>query len=131
MKVFLMHFSSTRACPECRVTSDFVCPSMYWVDTKEDKEKLIVEYKNALSRKDCKYFKKGQGKCPFGNKCFYLHAFPDGSICDVGPPPRSRRRNGRNGRNNISVLQVNSSSYYFRINKVSYSKFIFILNFPK
>ncbi|XP_018566741.1 probable E3 ubiquitin-protein ligase makorin-1 isoform X2 [Anoplophora glabripennis] len=93
-----------RACPECRVTSDFVCPSMYWVDTKEDKEKLIDDYKNALSRKDCKYFKKGQGKCPFGNKCFYLHAFPDGSKCDVGPPPRQRRP--RNVDTDIDVLQV-------------------------
>ncbi|KAL3289455.1 hypothetical protein HHI36_022879 [Cryptolaemus montrouzieri] len=81
-----------RACPECRITSDFVCPSMYWVDTKEDKDKLIDDYKKALSKKDCKYFKKGSGKCPFGNKCFYLHAFPDGRICDVGPPPRQRRR---------------------------------------
>lgn len=94
------------------MTSDFVCPSMYWVDTKEDKDKLIEEYKNALSRKDCKYFNKGQGKCPFGNKCFYLHAFPDGSKCDVGPPPRNRRRNGRNGRGDINVLQVNSSSNF-------------------
>lgn len=86
------------------MTSDFVCPSMYWVDTKEDKEKLIDDYKNALSRKDCKYFKKGQGKCPFGNKCFYLHAFPDGSKCDVGPPPRQRRP--RNVDADIDVLQV-------------------------
>ncbi|KAJ8923675.1 hypothetical protein NQ315_010255 [Exocentrus adspersus] len=92
-----------RACPECRVTSDFVCPSMYWVDTKEDKEKLIDDYKTALSRKDCKYFKKGQGKCPFGNKCFYLHAFPDGSKCDVGPPPRQRRHRGVD--TDIDVLQ--------------------------
>ncbi|KAJ8983303.1 hypothetical protein NQ317_010841 [Molorchus minor] len=92
-----------RACPECRVTSDFVCPSMYWVDTKEDKEKLINDYKKALSRKDCKYFKKGHGKCPFGNKCFYLHAFPDGSKCDVGPPPRQRRP--RNVETEIDVLQ--------------------------
>lgn len=37
-----------RACPECRVPSDFVCPSMYWVDTKEEKEKLIRDYKGAL-----------------------------------------------------------------------------------
>ncbi|CAH1955556.1 unnamed protein product [Acanthoscelides obtectus] len=95
----------TRACPECRVTSDFVCPSMYWVDTKEDKDKLIDDYKSALARKDCKYFKKGQGKCPFGNKCFYLHALPDGRKLDVGPPPRQRRP--RNQENNIDVLQVN------------------------
>lgn len=37
-----------RACPECRIPSDFVCPSMYWVDTKEEKEKLITDYKGAL-----------------------------------------------------------------------------------
>ncbi|XP_003701444.1 putative E3 ubiquitin-protein ligase makorin-1 [Megachile rotundata] len=80
-----------RACPECRVTSDFVCPSMYWVDTKEEKEKLIMDYKYALSIKDCKYFNKGRGKCPFGNKCFYLHALPDGTKTDVGPPVRQRR----------------------------------------
>ncbi|KAG8042085.1 hypothetical protein G9C98_000076 [Cotesia typhae] len=77
-----------RSCPECRISSDFVCPSIYWVDTKEEKEKLIVEYKGALSQKDCKYFNKGQGKCPFGNKCFYLHALPDGTKADVGPPAR-------------------------------------------
>lgn len=77
-----------RSCPECRVPSDFVCPSTYWVDTKEEKEKLIVEYKEALSLKDCKYFNKGRGKCPFGNKCFYLHALPDGTKTDVGPPVR-------------------------------------------
>ncbi|XP_044742179.1 probable E3 ubiquitin-protein ligase makorin-1 [Chrysoperla carnea] len=81
-----------RACPECRVTSDFVCPSMYWVDTKEEKEKLITDYKGALRIKDCKYFKQGRGKCPFGNKCFYLHALPDGTKVDVGPPVRHRRQ---------------------------------------
>ncbi|XP_014203884.1 probable E3 ubiquitin-protein ligase makorin-1 isoform X1 [Copidosoma floridanum] len=84
-----------RACPECRVPSDFVCPSVYWVDTKEDKDKLITDYKDALSTKDCKYFNKGSGKCPFGNKCFYMHALPDGTKTDVGPPVR-HRRNGDN-----------------------------------
>ncbi|XP_067000780.1 probable E3 ubiquitin-protein ligase makorin-1 [Anabrus simplex] len=83
-----------RSCPECRVTSDFVCPSMYWVDTKEDKDKLIRDYKGALSVKNCKYFRSGRGKCPFGNKCFYLHALPDGTKADVGPPVRRRRRRG-------------------------------------
>lgn len=47
-----------RSCPECRVSSDFVCPSPFWVDTKEDKEKLLNEYKMALGSKDCKYFQK-------------------------------------------------------------------------
>lgn len=44
-----------------------------------------------LSAKPCKYFKQGEGQCPFGNKCFYLHALPDGTRKDVGPPKRKRR----------------------------------------
>lgn len=47
-----------RACPECRTCSDFVCPSSFWVDNSEEKEKLITKYKSALREKDCKYFKK-------------------------------------------------------------------------
>ncbi|XP_055854606.1 probable E3 ubiquitin-protein ligase makorin-1 isoform X2 [Episyrphus balteatus] len=81
----------TRACPECRVASDFVCPSAFWVETKEEKDKLLVDYRNALGIKDCKYFKKGDGKCPFGNKCFYKHALPNGELVDVGLPQRARK----------------------------------------
>lgn len=73
-----------RACPECRTTSDFVCPSAYWVDTKDDKEKLLSDYKKALEAKQCKYFKQGDGTCPFGNKCFYKHALKNGKRVDVG-----------------------------------------------
>ncbi|XP_022914794.1 probable E3 ubiquitin-protein ligase makorin-1 isoform X2 [Onthophagus taurus] len=93
-----------RACPECRVTSDFVCPSTYWVDTKEEKEKVIENYKQVLSKKDCKYFKKGNGSCPFGNKCFYLHALNDGSKVDVGPPPSHRSNEYTPGFNLIQRL---------------------------
>ncbi|XP_017072450.1 probable E3 ubiquitin-protein ligase makorin-1 [Drosophila eugracilis] len=81
----------TRACPECRVCSDFVCPSAFWVETKEEKDKLLNDYRSALGAKDCKYFKKGEGKCPFGNKCFYKHALPNGNIVDVGLPKRTRK----------------------------------------
>ena len=54
------------------------------------------------SAKDCKYFNKGRGKCPFGNKCFYLHALPDGTKTDVGPPVRQRR----NADNDIDIFRV-------------------------
>ena len=37
-----------RSCPECRVQSDFVTPSKHWVETKEEKIKLIDGYKKAL-----------------------------------------------------------------------------------
>lgn len=83
---------ATRSCPECRTPSNFVCPSKSWPENEEEKNELINKYQNALSQVECKYFKKGFGKCPFGNKCFYLHALPDGSKCDVGPPPRRSRR---------------------------------------
>ncbi|XP_071134159.1 probable E3 ubiquitin-protein ligase makorin-1 [Mytilus edulis] len=81
-----------RACPECRVQSDFVTPSMYWVDTDEEKQKLISGYKKALGNKPCKYFKEGKGECPFYDKCFYRHAHPDGTIADPKPRPRRRRQ---------------------------------------
>lgn len=81
-----------RSCPECRVQSDFVCPSRYWCETKEEKVQLIDDYKKALSNKACKYFNGGRGECPFGNRCFYLHALPDGTKTDVGPPQGKLRR---------------------------------------
>ncbi|XP_055383558.1 probable E3 ubiquitin-protein ligase makorin-1 [Condylostylus longicornis] len=80
----------TRSCPECRISSDFVCPSAFWVENKDDKDKVINEYKNALGDKDCKYFNKGEGKCPFGNKCFYKHALPNGIKVDVGVPQKRK-----------------------------------------
>ncbi|GFX77017.1 probable E3 ubiquitin-protein ligase makorin-1 [Trichonephila clavipes] len=83
----------TRACPECRIASDFITPSQYWVDTDEEKKKLIEDYKVALSKKHCKYFKQGKGSCPFGGACFYLHAKPDGTKVELPPPVRRRRQN--------------------------------------
>lgn len=57
----------------------------------------------SYSTKDCKYFNKGRGKCPFGNKCFYLHALPDGTKKDVGPPVRQRRNTADT---DIDILHV-------------------------
>ena len=93
-----------RACPECRVNSDFVVPSKYWVEDKEDKDKLIEEYKNALSNKPCKYFKEGRGECPFAGACFYRHQYPDGRKADM-PPPRVRRTR-QNQEGELETLRV-------------------------
>jgi len=71
-----------KSCPECRVASSFVTPSSVWIEDEEEKKKLISSYKNSLSKKSCKYFDQGRGKCPFGRYCFYLHAFPDGTKQD-------------------------------------------------
>ncbi|XP_067646161.1 probable E3 ubiquitin-protein ligase makorin-1 [Eurosta solidaginis] len=95
----------TRSCPECRVCSDFVCPSEFWVETKEEKDKLLTDYRLALGIKDCKYFKKGDGKCPFGNKCFYKHALPNGDLVDVGCPKRARKLH-RGSNDFIDLLDI-------------------------
>ncbi|XP_037070563.1 probable E3 ubiquitin-protein ligase makorin-1 [Pollicipes pollicipes] len=83
----------TRGCPECRVHSDFICPSRYWVDDSEEKTKLINDYIKSCSNKPCKHFNEGRGECPFGNKCFYRHTYPDGRQAELGPPRRRRRQN--------------------------------------
>lgn len=39
---------SLRSCPECRVTSEFVIPSVYWVEDQEDKDHLIELFKSGV-----------------------------------------------------------------------------------
>ncbi|XP_019909258.2 probable E3 ubiquitin-protein ligase makorin-1 isoform X2 [Esox lucius] len=85
-----------KSCPECRITSNFVIPSEYWVEEKEDKQKLIQKYKEGMGTKACRYFDEGRGACPFGSNCFYKHAFPDGRLEE---PQSQRRPPGSNGRN--------------------------------
>ena len=65
-----------RGCPECRTKSNFIIPSRYWVDGREEKEQLINNFRAALARKPCRYFDGGRGECPFRRSCFYSHALP-------------------------------------------------------
>ncbi|XP_038594630.1 probable E3 ubiquitin-protein ligase makorin-1 isoform X2 [Micropterus salmoides] len=90
-----------KSCPECRITSNFVIPSEYWVEDKDDKQKLIQKYKDGMGSKPCRYFDEGRGTCPFGSNCFYKHAFPDGRLEEAQP---QRRQNGSNSRNRVSNL---------------------------
>lgn len=98
-----------RSCPECRTQSDFVTPSAFWVDKKEEKVKLIDGYKTALSKKPCKYFDEGRGECPFNDRCFYLHMLPDGTIA----PPQPRRRRRRHNANGELDLEEHISLWDF------------------
>ncbi|XP_051776462.1 probable E3 ubiquitin-protein ligase makorin-1 [Erpetoichthys calabaricus] len=91
-----------KSCPECRITSNFVIPSEYWVEDKEEKQKLIQKYKDAMSNKPCRYFDEGRGTCPFGGNCFYKHAFPDGRIEE---PQTRRRQLGSSGRHRVNQSQ--------------------------
>jgi len=47
-----------------------------------------------FSKKHCKHFNRGKGKCPFNEKCFYLHAYPDGRVASPRPV-RRRQHSGR------------------------------------
>ncbi|KAE8298955.1 putative E3 ubiquitin-protein ligase makorin-2 [Larimichthys crocea] len=40
-----------KSCPECRVTSEFVIPSVYWVEDQDDKDHLIELFKSGVSKK--------------------------------------------------------------------------------
>ncbi|VDM55998.1 unnamed protein product [Angiostrongylus costaricensis] len=83
-----------RSCPECRKHSNFVIPSTLWVEEEEEKRILCEVYRSNMAQKQCKYYKEGssaEGRCPFGNKCFYKHQLPDGSI-DPGEEPHARRK---------------------------------------
>ncbi|KAJ8245593.1 hypothetical protein GJAV_G00272410 [Gymnothorax javanicus] len=88
-----------KSCPECRITSNFVIPSEYWVEEKEEKQKLIQKYKDGMGTKACRYFDEGRGTCPFGANCFYKHAYPDGRVEEPQP---QRRVSGSAGRHRNS-----------------------------
>ncbi|KAL7676204.1 hypothetical protein ACOME3_002460 [Neoechinorhynchus agilis] len=77
-----------KACPECRVTSDFVIPSRFWYDSAPEKRRIIDGYKQRLSETPCAYFKQGAGECPFADRCFYKHVLPDGTRARLGEPTR-------------------------------------------
>lgn len=69
-----------KACPICRTNSGFVTPSEIWIENPDEKSKLIADYHDALSLKECRYFDKGNGNCPFGTSCFYKHVYADGNL---------------------------------------------------
>ncbi|XP_016112998.1 probable E3 ubiquitin-protein ligase makorin-2 [Sinocyclocheilus grahami] len=83
-----------KSCPECRVVSEFVIPSMYWVEDQEEKNRLIEEFKSGVSKKPCKYFDQGRGTCPFGGKCFYMHAYADGTQAEPDKPRKQMSAEG-------------------------------------
>ncbi|XP_060897583.1 E3 ubiquitin-protein ligase makorin-2 isoform X1 [Labrus mixtus] len=83
-----------KACPECRVPSEFVIPSIYWVEDQDDKDHLIELFKSGVGKKACKYFDQGRGSCPFGGKCLYLHAFPDGTRAEADRPRKQLSSEG-------------------------------------
>ncbi|KAK8284753.1 hypothetical protein E1A91_D08G181200v1 [Gossypium mustelinum] len=75
--------TALRACPICRKLSYFVIPSVIWYWTPEEKQRIVDGYKAKLRTINCKHFNFGNGNCPFGNSCFYKHAYRDGQLEEV------------------------------------------------
>ncbi|CAF1024484.1 unnamed protein product [Adineta steineri] len=95
-------YKVVKACPECRTKSDFITPSKYWPENDQAKNNLIQAYKENLQKIHCKFFKRGDGLCPFGSKCFYLHVDKRGQYVQLGPPRRRQRMNIRGELENFS-----------------------------
>ncbi|CAF1221908.1 unnamed protein product [Rotaria sordida] len=106
-----------KACPECRVKSDFITPMKYWPENEQAKQQLIKAYKENLQQIHCKFFKRGDGLCPFGSKCFYLHVDKNGQPVQLGPPRRRQRINAQGELENFSdvfMLSVFSNEDFGR-----------------
>ncbi|KAM4885458.1 uncharacterized protein FYW23_012394 [Sylvia borin] len=63
-----------KACPECRITSNYYIPHKYWISDAGEKEKLIRTFKARAGKIRCKFFIHGH--CPFRSECIYLHELP-------------------------------------------------------
>ncbi|XP_074167285.1 putative E3 ubiquitin-protein ligase makorin-1 isoform X2 [Sminthopsis crassicaudata] len=80
-----------KACPECRVHSNYFVPYKFWVSKGPEKEQLIKNFKDRTSQIHCKFFIQRKGRCPFKSDCIYQHQFPKSwtKDQDSSPPPDS------------------------------------------
>jgi E3 ubiquitin-protein ligase makorin len=83
-----------KSCPECRVISEFVIPSVYWVENRNKRNELIEAFKRGMREKACKYFEQDKGTCPFGSKCLYHHAYPHGRLAEPEKPRKQLNSEG-------------------------------------
>jgi len=76
--------SLVRRCPLCREASYLVVPCDRMVRDKERKMKLVQDYIRHMGTIHCAHFNNGEGTCPFGTSCFYIHMYSNGKLQDPG-----------------------------------------------
>ncbi|KAG7390561.1 hypothetical protein PHYPSEUDO_007501 [Phytophthora pseudosyringae] len=118
-----MELEVIRACPACRLPSDFIVPSLIFV-TGEEKRKVVEAYKSHLALRECKYFNGLFGSCPFGPRCFYAHRDSEGrDVKHLDRPKRStkprRSRNGHHGGDAALQSLLQQYSHLFRFFEVA------------
>ncbi|XP_053560705.1 E3 ubiquitin-protein ligase makorin-2-like [Bombina bombina] len=67
-----------KGCPQCRIKSSYYIPHKYWIGESTEKTKLIESFKAKTSKIRCRFFVRGNGRCPFKSECIYLHELPSG-----------------------------------------------------
>lgn len=85
----------------------FITPSAIWLSDAE-KMDAIEKYKQALGRIPCKWWNYGQGTCPFGTSCLYLHTDRAGNV--VKPELRSAQTSDGTG---VVLSAVKLSDFLF------------------
>ncbi|XP_072801275.1 E3 ubiquitin-protein ligase makorin-3-like isoform X5 [Vicugna pacos] len=78
-----------KACPQCRVHSSYIIPCKFWVSKGPKKEQLIRNFKARTSQIRCRFFIRGNGRCPFQADCIYLHQLPDKALTSDPPWTKS------------------------------------------
>lgn len=112
-----------RACPACRLPSDFIVPSLIFA-TGEKKVKIVEVYKSHLALRECKYFTGFFGSCPFGPRCFYAHRDSEGrDVKHLDRPKRSTKprqdRYGRQDRDVVLQSLLQQYNHFFRFFEVA------------
>ncbi|KAF9383343.1 hypothetical protein CPB97_006541 [Podila verticillata] len=86
--------SVTKACPNCRTPSLYIVPSSFFPANQAQKDQIFSAYKQAASKRPCKYFKQSGTRrwCPFGDDCFFAHLDNNGQPCKINPLSNPRLR---------------------------------------
>uniref|UniRef100_A0A8C1SL23 RING-type E3 ubiquitin transferase n=1 Tax=Cyprinus carpio TaxID=7962 RepID=A0A8C1SL23_CYPCA len=71
---------SESSIPQSCVMMSFNGPDLIWTNNEH--------------KKPCKYFDQGRGTCPFGGKCFYMHAYADGTRAEPDKPRKQLSAEG-------------------------------------
>ena len=66
-------------------------------------------------KKACKYFEQGKGTCPFGSKCLYRHAYPDGRLAEPEKPRKQLSSEGTVRVRTLTSLSRTLTWWHFRV----------------
>lgn len=72
-------------------------------------------------KKACKYFEQGKGTCPFGSKCLYRHAYPDGRLAEPEKPRKQLSSEGTVRVRTLPSLVRHTYCGHFQILLLSFS----------